>query len=90
MGSQSGDCRWPLKILLRCFLDPLQCLFSNIETKVAAPQSHKVLLITLGKKHTIHQVTTMLATFGTRSIIEVSDHQYWWLVGGYDLEIGHF
>ena len=23
-------------------------------------------------------------------IIKVSGHQYWWLAGGYDLEIGHF
>ena len=59
----------------------------------------------LCKKVTIHQVITMLATSknvlfpgnnhlltttGTRAIIKVSDHQYWWLAGGYDLEIGHF
>ena len=24
------------------------------------------------------------------AIIKVSGHQYWWLAGGYDLEIGHF
>ena len=23
-------------------------------------------------------------------IIKLLDHQHWWLVGGYDLEIGHF
>ena len=23
-------------------------------------------------------------------IIKVSGYQYWWLAGGYDLEIGHF
>ena len=23
-------------------------------------------------------------------IIKVKGHQYWWLAGGYDLEIGHF
>ena len=38
--------------------------------------------LTLGKKATIHQVTTML--------IKVSGHQHRWLAGGYDLEIGHF
>ena len=27
---------------------------------------------------------------GARVIIKVSGHQYWWLVGAYDLEIGHF
>ena len=25
-----------------------------------------------------------------RVVIEVLDHQYQWLAGGYDLEIGHF
>ena len=41
---------------------------------------------TLHKKATIHQVTIA----GTRVIIKMSGHQYWWLAGGYDLEIGHF
>ena len=27
---------------------------------------------------------------GARAIIKVSDYQYQWLAGGYDLEIGHF
>ena len=27
---------------------------------------------------------------GARVIIKVFGHQYWWLTGGYDLEIGHF
>ena len=27
---------------------------------------------------------------GTWAIIKVSGHQYQWLAGGYDLEIGHF
>ena len=35
-----------------------------------------------------------LLTTGTvdppRAIIKVSGHQYRWLAGGYDLEIGHF
>ena len=44
----------------------------------------------LRRKATIHQVTTMLATSGTRAIIKVSGHWYWWLAGGYYLEIGHF
>ena len=26
---------------------------------------------------------------GARAIIKVLGHQYWWLAGGYDLEIGH-
>ena len=29
-------------------------------------------------------------TSGSRVIIKVSSHQYRWLAGGYDLEIGHF
>ena len=71
-----------------------------------------VLLYSLGKKDTIHQVTKMLATSwnvlfpghnhqlntstddpslaGARATIKVSGHQYLWLAGGYDLEIGHF
>ena len=50
---------------------------------------------TAHKSH-ILQVTSMLAAskivlfLGTRVIIKVSGHQYWWLAGGYDLEIGHF
>ena len=43
---------------------------------------------TLRKKATIDQVTTMFA--GTQAIIIVSDHQYQWLAGGYDLEIETF
>ena len=27
---------------------------------------------------------------GTRVITKVLGHQYWWLAGGHDLEIGHF
>ena len=27
---------------------------------------------------------------GAQAIIKVSGHQYQWLAGGYDLEIGHF
>ena len=57
------------------------------------------------KKNTIHQVTTMLATSenvifpgqnhllttGTDDslALKVSSHQYQWLVGGPDLEVGH-
>ena len=26
---------------------------------------------------------------GARAIIKVSGHKYWWLAGGYNLEIGH-
>ena len=45
-----------------------------------------------------YQVTTLLTTTGIDNsslaggwvIIKVSSHQYWWLAGGYDLEIGHF
>ena len=32
----------------------------------------------------------LLTTAGIQTIIKVSGHQYWWLAGGYDLEIGHF
>ena len=31
-----------------------------------------------------------LTVAGTREIIKESGHQYRWLAGGYDLEIGHF
>ena len=27
---------------------------------------------------------------GIRMIVKVSGHQYWWLAGGYDMEIGYF
>ena len=67
---------------------------------------------TLGKKATIHQLTTMLATSknvlfpGHNHLLttstddptlslspehqRVKGYQYRWLVGDYDLEIGHF
>ena len=55
-------------------------------------------LLSLGKKATLHQFTTVQATSKsilfpghcTRVIIKVSDHQYQWLAGGYGLEIGLF
>ena len=69
-------------------------------------------VLSLRKKATIHQVTTMLATSinvlftghnhllitstddpslaSAQAIIKVSGHQYQWLAGGCDLEIGHF
>ena len=33
--------------------------------------------------------TDDLSLAGARAIIEISDHQYRWLPGGYDLKIGH-
>ena len=39
----------------------------------------------------MHQVTTMLTTLAEAlAIIKVPGHQYQWLAGGYELEIGHF
>ena len=40
----------------------------------------------------IELYTSLLAIFmiQTWAIIKVSGHQYRWLAGGYDLEIGHF
>ena len=35
-------------------------------------------------------ITTCFITTGARAIIKVKGHQYRWLVGGYDLETGHF
>ena len=32
----------------------------------------------------------MLATSSARAVISVKGHQYQWLAGGSDLEIGHF
>ena len=55
---------------------------------------HQSRLHPLSNKATIHQLTTILATFKNVTsawvIFKVSGHQYWWLAGGYDLEIGHF
>ena len=57
---------------------------------------------TAQKKPTLHQVPIMLATsknvlfpghnhlLTTSTVIKVKGHQYRWLAGGYDLEIGHF
>ena len=68
--------------------------------------------MTLRKKATIHQETTILATSknvlfpghshllttgtdnpllaGAWVIRKVLGHQYWWLAGGYGLEVGQF
>ena len=34
--------------------------------------------------------TLIITLAGAQAIIKVSGHQYQWLVGGYNLEIGHF
>ena len=44
--------------------------------------------VTLCKKVTIRQVTSMLT--GAQAIVKVKSHQYQWLAGGYDLELEHF
>ena len=56
-----------------------------------------MLLFLWANKDTAHQLTTMVTTgaddpslAGAWAIIKVSGHQHQWLVGGYDLEIGHF
>ena len=43
-----------------------------------------------GHNHLLTTGTDYPSLAGTRAIISVSGHQYWWLAGGYDLEIGHF
>ena len=43
-----------------------------------------------GHNHLLFTGTDDPSLAGTRAIIKVSGHQHWWLVGGYDLEIGQF
>ena len=43
-----------------------------------------------GQHHLLTTNTDDPSLAGTRATIKVSGHQYWWLAGGYDLEIGHF
>ena len=43
-----------------------------------------------GHNHLLTTGTDDPSLTGARAIIKVSGHQYWWLAGGYDLEIGHF
>ena len=43
-----------------------------------------------GHNHPLTTGTDDHSLYGTREIIRVSGHQYRWLAGGYDLEIGHF
>ena len=50
-----------------------KCLNTSMAFVLAA-------LLSLRKKNTIHQVTTMLSV-GARVIIKVLGHQYWWLSG---------
>ena len=45
----------------------------------------------IGHNHRYWRPDTLtIARAPARVIIKVSGHQYWWLAGGYDLEIGHF
>ena len=40
-----------------------------------------------------HLLTTGIedpSLVGARAITKMSDHQQWWLTGGYDLEIRHY
>ena len=43
-------------------------------------------------KHVLFAGHNHLLTAGTGAwvIVKMSGHQYWWLAGGYDLEVGHF
>ena len=43
-----------------------------------------------GYNHLLTTGTDDPSLAGARAIIRVSDHQYWWLAGGYNLKIGHF
>ena len=43
-----------------------------------------------GHNHYASTGTADPSLAGVRVIIKVSGHQYLWLAGGYDLEIGHF
>ena len=44
----------------------------------------------LGHDHVLTIGTDDPSLAGARAIIKVSGHQYWWLEGGYDLEVGLF
>ena len=39
---------------------------------------------------TFHVPEIFVLTTSAQVIIELSGHQYWWLAGGCDLDIGHF
>ena len=43
-----------------------------------------------GHNHLLVTGTDDPSLSGARAIIKVSGHQYRWLAGGYDLQIGHF
>ena len=43
-----------------------------------------------GPNHLLTTCTDDPSLAGARVIIKVQGHQYRWLAGGYDLEIGHF
>ena len=61
-------------------LFPGQKHLATSENVLFPGQKH---LLTTGILMTVHLA-------GTRAVIKVLGHQYWWLAGGYDLEIGHF
>ena len=43
-----------------------------------------------GHNHLLTTGTDDSSLAGARAIIKLSGHQYWWLAGGNELEIGHF
>ena len=47
-------------------------------------------LLFSGQNHLLTTGTDNPSLAGARATIKVSGHQYGWLAGGYDLEIGHF
>ena len=68
------------------------------ECTVQKASIHQVTILLATSKNVLFTGRNYLLTFGTDDpspagawvIIKVSGHQYWWLAGGYDLEIGHF
>ena len=58
----------------------------QVTTMLATPTN----VLFPGHNHLLITGTDDPSLASARAIIKVSGHQYQWLAGGYDLEIGHF
>ena len=76
-----------------CCIGPFQ---HTLQKSHCPPGNHHAMLATSknvlfpGHNHLLTTGTDHPSLAGVRARIKVLGHQYRWLAGGYDLEIGHF
>ena len=104
MYSLDSLCDRSLTILLPMYMRQFAIIGERGESRLLYPSLHKkatILQVTTmlatfknilftGHNHLLTTGTYELSLAGTRVMIKASGHQYRWLTGGYDLDIGHF